>query len=102
MLNRMDMQRAVFGVKRHTEEQLCRALNLEMVQVPLIVDRASGVNVYLDRNGSSALVKFPCGVGLSEPIQAQVVQAATKWKRMALVKFECKPGGGHLHGHARC
>ena len=94
LLNRMDTQRAVFVVKRYIEDQLCRALNLDMVQVPLIVDRASGVNDYLDRDGSRTPVEFPCGLGLQTPIQAQVVQAATKWKRMALAQFGCQPGEG--------
>jgi aspartate--ammonia ligase len=94
LLNRMDTQRAVFMVKRYIEDRLCRALNLDMVQVPLIVDRASGVNDYLDRDGSRTPVEFPCGLGLPTPIQAQVVQAATKWKRMALAQFGCQPGEG--------
>jgi aspartate--ammonia ligase len=94
LLNRMDTQRAVFVVKRYIEEQLCLELNLDMVQVPLIVDRASGVNDYLDRDGSRTPVEFPCGLGLANPIQAQVVQAATKWKRMALAQFGCQPGEG--------
>jgi aspartate--ammonia ligase len=94
LLNRMDTQRAVFAVKRYIEDHLCQALNLDMVQVPLIVDKASGVNDYLDRDGSRTPVEFPCGLGLSKRIEAQVVQAATKWKRMALSQFECKPGEG--------
>ena len=65
-----------------------------MVQVSLIVDRASGVNHHLDQDGSRTPVEFPCGLGLPTPIQAQVVQAATKWKRMALAQFDCQPGQG--------
>jgi aspartate--ammonia ligase len=64
------------------------------VQVPLIVDKLSGVNDYLDRDGSRTPIEFPAGLGLDKPIQAQVVQAATKWKRMALRQFECAPGEG--------
>jgi aspartate--ammonia ligase len=94
LLNRMDTQRAVFVVKRYIEDHLCRELNLDMVQVPLIVDRASGVNDYLDRDGSRTPVEFPCGLGLDNPIRAQVVQAATKWKRMALAQFGCQAGEG--------
>jgi aspartate--ammonia ligase len=90
----MDTQRAVFAIKRYMEDHLCQALNLDMVQVPLVVDKASGVNDYLDRDGSRTPVEFPCGLGLDRPIEAQVVQAATKWKRMALAEFECKPGEG--------
>jgi len=94
LLNRIDTQRAVFAVKRYIEDHLCRALNLDMVQVPLIVDKASGVNDYLDRDGSRTPVEFPCGLGLDKRIEAQVVQAATKWKRLALSQFDCKPGQG--------
>jgi aspartate--ammonia ligase len=85
---------ALFQAKRDVEEGLCRALNLAMVQVPLIVDRDSGVNDMLDRDGSRTPVEFDCGLGLETPIRAQVVQAATKWKRMALKTFECAVGEG--------
>lgn len=89
-----ERMRALFAVKNYIEENLCKALNLQMVQVPLIVDRDSGVNDYLDRDGSRTPVEFPCGLGLEKRIQAQVVQAATKWKRMALKEFDCKVGEG--------
>jgi aspartate--ammonia ligase len=90
----MERMKAVYGVKNYIEENLCKALNLQMVQVPLIVDRDSGVNDYLDRDGSRTPIEFPCGLGLEKRIQAQVVQAATKWKRMALKQFDCKVGEG--------
>jgi aspartate--ammonia ligase len=94
LLNRMDTQRALFAIKRAIEDNLCKEMNLQMVQVPLIVDRESGVNDYLDRDGSRTPIEFPCGLGLQEPIRAQVVQAATKWKRMALRQFGCAVGEG--------
>jgi aspartate--ammonia ligase len=94
LLSRMDTQRALFAVKRYIEDNLCNELNLQMVQVPLIVDRESGVNDYLDRDGSRTPIEFPCGLGLDRPIMAQVVQAATKWKRMALTQFGCGVGEG--------
>ena len=89
-----ERMKAVFEIKNYIEENLCKQLNLQMVQVPLIVDRDSGVNDYLDRDGSRTPVEFPCGLGLDKPIQAQVVQAATKWKRMALKQFNCSVGEG--------
>ena len=94
LLSPMERMKAVFAVKNYIETHLCRELNLNMVQVPLIVDRDSGVNDYLDRDGSRTPVEFPCGLGLDTPIQAQVVQAATKWKRMALAQFGCNTGEG--------
>lgn len=90
----MERMKAVFAVKNYIETNLCKELNLHMVQVPLIVDKDSGVNDYLDRDGSRTPIEFPCGLGLDTPIKAQVVQAATKWKRMALDQFGCKVGEG--------
>ena len=60
----------------------------------MIVSKDSGVNDYLDRDGSRTPIDFPCGLGLDRRIDTQVVQAATKWKRMALKQFDCKPGEG--------
>jgi aspartate--ammonia ligase len=94
VLSPRETMQALYAVKNYIEENLCRELNLMMVQVPLIVDRNSGVNDMLDRDGSRTPVDFPCGLGLDHPIDAQVVQAATKWKRMALKTFDCKSGEG--------
>ena len=86
--------KAVYKIKNFIEENLCRELNLFMVQVPLIVTKDSGVNDYLDRDGSRTPIDFPCGLGLEKRIETQVVQAATKWKRMALKQFGCEVGEG--------
>jgi aspartate--ammonia ligase len=94
LLTPMQTMEAVYAVKRYIEDNLCKELNLTMVQVPLIVDVESGVNDMLDRDGSRTPVEFPCGLGLEKPITAQVVQAATKWKRVALKQFGCKVGEG--------
>ncbi len=95
VLDPKETQRAITAVKRFIEDGLCRELNLMRVEVPLIVDAESGVNDYLDRDGS----RGPIGFHISNdngknPIDAQVVQAATKWKRMALAQFGMKPGEG--------
>ena len=94
LLPPLERMKALYAVKEYIEKNLCRELNLTMVQVPLIVDRESGVNDYLDRDGSRTPIEFPCGLGLEKRIQAQVVQAATKWKRMALAQFGCQVGEG--------
>lgn len=94
LLTPMETMHAVYNVKNYIERHLCEALNMQMVQVPLIVDKDSGVNDMLDRDGSRTPVEFPCGLGLEKRIQAQVVQAATKWKRMALKQFDCNVGEG--------
>ncbi len=86
--------KALYEIKGFIEKGLAEELNLTMVQVPLIVSRDSGVNDYLDRDGSRTPIEFECGLGLDKKIQAQVVQAATKWKRMALAEFGCTVGEG--------
>jgi aspartate--ammonia ligase len=94
LLTPKETQKALFAVKHYIEENLAKELNLMMVTVPLIVSEESGVNDYLDRDGSRTPVSFPCGLGLDKRINAQVVQAATKWKRMALKEFDCKVAEG--------
>ncbi len=94
VLTPMETMKALYAVKRYIEDGLARELNLQMVQVPLIVDTESGVNDMLDRDGSRTPVEFPAGLGIDPQITAQVVQAATKWKRPALEQFECKVGEG--------
>ena len=94
ILNKKDTQKAIYAVKSYIEENLNKELNLMMVQVPLIVDKESGVNDNLDRDGSRTPVEFPCGLGLEKRLAAQVVQAATKWKRIALKQFDLAPGEG--------
>ena len=94
ILNKKDTQKAIYAVKDYVEKNLCKELNLMMVQVPLIVTRESGVNDNLDRDGSRTPVEFPCGLGIEPRLNAQVVQAATKWKRMALKQFGSDLGEG--------
>ena len=95
LLSPKETQRAIFEVKNYIEENLCKELNLMMVTVPLIVDEETGVNDYLDRDGSRTPIQFHISNDRDKhPINAQVVQAATKWKRMALKQFNLQPGEG--------
>ena len=95
LLNPKDTQKAIFAVKNYIEQNLCGELNLMMVQVPLIVDVESGVNDLLDRDGSRTPIQFHISNDYNKhPIDAQIVQAATKWKRVALKQFGLKPSEG--------
>jgi len=97
LLDRKDTQKALFAAKEYIEENLCKELNLIPVTVPLIVDVESGVNDYLDRDGSRTPIQFHISNDHGKnPIDAQVVQAATKWKRVALQQFDMKAGEGLL------
>jgi len=94
-LTRRETQKAIHAVKRFIEDSLCKELNLMMVSVPLIVDVESGVNDMLDRDGSRTPIQFHISNDHDEhPVDAQVVQAATKWKRMALKEFGMRMGEG--------
>jgi len=95
LLDRKEMQQAITAAKRAIEDGLCRELNLIRVECPLIVDTRSGVNDYLDRDGSRTPVGFHISNDYGKnPIDAEVVQAATKWKRMALAQFGMDVGEG--------
>ena len=97
LLGPKETQLATYAVKDYIEENLCKELNLIRVTVPLIVDVESGVNDMLDRDGSRTPIQFHISNDRDKnPIDAQVVQAATKWKRMALKQFEMNVGEGLL------
>ena len=95
LLTPKETQKAVFEAKNYIEENLCKELNLMMVTVPLIVDVETGVNDLLDRDGSRTPIQFHISNDHDQhPVDAQVVQAATKWKRMALKQFGMTAGEG--------
>ena len=95
LLTATETQKAIFHLRRYIEDNLCKELGLMMVQVPLIVDVESGVNDMLDRDGSRTPIHFHISNDRDKhPIDAQVVQAATKWKRVALKQFNCRAGEG--------
>ena len=97
LLTPKETQQAIYALKKHIEEHLCKELNLMMVSVPLIVDADCGVNDFLDRDGSRSPVQFQISNDHGKnPVNAQVVQAATKWKRMALKQFGMEAGEGLL------
>lgn len=95
LLNPKETQIAITAIKNHIEDGLCKELNLIRVECPLILDRESGMNDSLDRDGSRTPVDFYIKNDHEKnPINAQVVQAATKWKRWALEQFGMDVGEG--------
>lgn len=90
-----ETQVAIHAVKTYIENHLCEELNLIMVEAPLIVETDTGVNDMLDRDGSRTPIQFHVSNDHEKhPMNAQIVQAATKWKRMALKQFGMKAGEG--------
>ena len=96
IISRKEVQKGIQAIKEYIERGLCEELNLFRIECPLIMEKASGMNDYLDRDGSRTPIDFPAGLGLEKRIEAQVVQAATKWKRFALKQFECDMHEGVL------
>jgi aspartate--ammonia ligase len=95
LLDPKETQLAIGELKHYIEDCLCKELDLIRVEVPLIVDVESGINDYLDRDGSRTPIQFRISNDYNKnPIDAQVVQAATKWKRVALKQFGLKAGEG--------
>jgi len=95
ILTPKETQIAITAMKNYIEEGLSKELNLIRVECPLIVDRDSGMNDYLDRDGSRTPIDFHISNDYDKhPVDAQVVQAATKWKRWALKQFGMEVGEG--------
>src|SRR3990172_10166114 len=94
ILDPKDTQKAIAAIKEYIEHGLCSELNLFRIECPLILTKECGMNDYLDRDGSRTPIDFQCGLGLDKRMDAQVVQAATKWKRFALKQFGCGVGEG--------
>jgi len=95
ILDPKETQQAITAVKTYIEDHLSRELNLIRVECPLIVDRESGMNDYLDRDGSRTPIEFHISNDYDQhPIDAQIVQAVTKWKRWALKQFNMDVGEG--------
>lgn len=95
LLTPKETQVALYAVKDYIEQHLCKELNLLKTQVPLIVESSSGVNDLLDRDGSRTPIGFHINNDHNKnPVEAEVVQAATKWKRLALKQFGMSHGEG--------
>ena len=95
LLSPKETQKAIFAVKGLHRRQPLQGIEPHMVTVPLIVDVESGVNDMLDRDGSRTPIQFHISNDHDKhPVDAQVVQAATKWKRVALKQFGMQPGEG--------
>jgi len=78
------------GVIHHTFiENLSQTLNLKRVSAPLFVDPATGLNDNL--NGVERPVSFEVP---ATGITVEVVHSLAKWKRMALYRYDFRPGKG--------
>lgn len=84
-----DTQVAIGLLRSNFQQNIGDALNLKRVTAPLFVTADSGLND--DLNGVERPVSFDL---LETGDVAQVVHSLAKWKRMALYKYDFKPGEG--------
>ena len=84
-----DTQVAIEFIKHNFQKDLSYALNLRRVSAPLFVRDSSGLNDNL--NGVERPVRFDVpAVGA----EGEVVHSLAKWKRLALKKYDFRPGKG--------
>ncbi|CCV66604.1 Asparagine synthetase A [Paracholeplasma brassicae] len=79
-LSLMQTEDAIKAIKDLFEKELSKALKLKRISSPLIVDKDSGINDYL--NGAEP----PVGFSFQEQT-LEIVQSLAKWKRMALNRY---------------
>ncbi len=88
-LNLFDTQVAIGKLKRIFEDNLAQALNLKRVSAPLFVDPEMGINDNLSG------VERPVSFDIPEVKRnGEIVHSLAKWKRMALKKYDFRPGRG--------
>lgn len=90
VLNLKQTEKAIKLAKEFFETELSEALNLERVSAPLIVRNGNGVNDNL--NGVERIVSFDA-IDITDG-ELEIVQSLAKWKRMALQRYNFKPGEG--------
>lgn len=96
LLNLKETQKAITKLKRFMEDGLCDALNLFRVESPLIIHANTGMTENVDRVAPRIPITFKIANNNIDTMDAEVTQAATKWKRWALKQFGCEVGEGIL------
>ncbi len=96
ILNKKETQIAIGKLKQFIEDSLCEQLNLFRVESPLICDTNSGMTENVVPDGSRIPVYFKIDNNHIDPLDVEVTQASTKWKRWALKQFDCQIGEGIL------
>lgn len=89
-LNRKDTEITIHFIKREFQDSLARKLNLLRATAPLFVKTGTGIND--DLNGIERPVEF-C-IKDDNHAKAVIVHSLAKWKRMALWRYDMKPGEG--------
>lgn len=88
-LDLRETEKAIKFTKSNFQDRLAEELNLARVSAPILVLRKTGINDYL--TGKERPIRFNV-LNMNE--EAEIVQALTKWKRVALVDYGFTYGEG--------
>jgi aspartate--ammonia ligase len=84
-----ETEKAIKFIKDNFQDRLAEELNLVRVSAPVLVLRKTGINDYL--TGKEKPIRFNV-LNMNE--EAEIVQALTKWKRVALADYGFSHGEG--------
>ncbi len=84
-----ETEKAIQFIKSSFQDRLAEELNLARVSAPILVLRKTGINDYL--TGKERPIRFNV-LNMNE--EAEIVQALTKWKRVALADYGFSHGEG--------
>jgi len=88
-LDLRETEKAIKFIKSNFQDRLAEELNLTRVSAPILVLRKTGINDYL--TGKERPIRFNV-LNMNE--EAEIVQALTKWKRVALADYGFAYGEG--------
>ena len=89
-LSERDTQKAIKMIKDEFQVRLAKALHLDRVTAPIMVEAGKGIND--DLNGVERKVEFT--IRAMDEAGAEVVQSLAKWKRMQLARLQYSPMEG--------
>jgi aspartate--ammonia ligase len=88
-LDLRETEKAIKFIKNSFQDRLAKELNLTRVSAPILVLSKTGINDYL--TGKERPIRFNV-LNMNE--EAEIVQALTKWKRVALADYGFTHGEG--------
>ena len=89
-LSERETQKAIKMIKDECQVRLAKALHLDRVTAPIMVEAGKGIND--DLNGVERKVEFT--IRAMDEAKAEVVQSLAKWKRMQLARLNYGPMEG--------
>lgn len=89
-LSERETQKAIKMIKDEFQVRLAKALHLDRVTAPIMVEAGKGIND--DLNGVERKVEFT--IRAMDEAGAEVVQSLAKWKRMQLARLRYGPMEG--------